>query len=155
MPLIPNSRSIIHQLTQHFIPPMFWVKQDHLEGRRYTFSYTSTLNEQKVSWTLRGQSRFVNALLATNFGVIETSIEEAGLRVQGGWILERLLFPTGPLLLLEYKIDGYTLVSKSQLVGAVLVAFLLIIKAHMNIFIIVKVTILVLIKWSYRSPPLC
>ena len=84
-----------------------------MEGRRYTFSYTSTLNEQKVSWTLRGQSRFVNALLATNFGVIETSIEEAGLRVQGGWILERLLFPTSPLLLLEYKIDGYTLVSKS------------------------------------------
>ena len=33
--------------------------------------------------------------------------------------------------------------------------FLIIFGAHMNILFIVKVNILVLIKWSYRSPQLC
>ena len=37
----------------------------------------------------------------------------------------------------------------------VVVAFLIIFGAHMNILFIIKVTFLLLIKWSYCSPQLC
>ena len=40
-------------------------------------------------------------------------------------------------------------------VMAKIVIFIIIFGAHMNILIIIKVKILVLINWSYRSPQLC
>ena len=33
--------------------------------------------------------------------------------------------------------------------------FLVVFEAHMNILFIIEATILVLVKWSYRSPQLC
>ena len=63
-----------------------------------------------------------------------------------------LFFPTSPLLLLGYESQDQWVHNGQLTLAEVVVALLMIFKAHMNIFIIVKVTILMLIKWSYRSP---
>ena len=62
--------------------------------------------------------------------------------------LECLHFPTSPLL-------GYETCDEYAIVSTILrVVGLITFGVHMNIAFIFKVRIFVLIKWSYRSPPI-